>query len=212
MFSRKSSQPESVQPVPSSEETPSASRKKGRPTPRRSQAASAHSRPLIPADRKAAKAEARRKRDEAYRREQEALITGDERHLPLRDKGRVRRFVRDWVDARWSFAEFVLPVMLLFLIGMFALSLVRIDTTITQYLVLGLTVVMYGLFGLSVIEGIWVWQRLKKKIAELLPGEEIPRGTWYYCYGRMIMARRWRSPRPQNKRGEYPKGRPSRNR
>ena len=36
-------------------------------------------------------------------KQREALANGDERYLPARDKGPVRRFVRDYVDSRfWS--------------------------------------------------------------------------------------------------------------
>ena len=47
--------------------------------------------------------------------------------------------------------------------------------------------------------------KLKKLLAARYPGDEIPRGTWFYLFSRMLMARRWRSPRPTVKRGEYPK-------
>ena len=42
-------------------------------------------------------------------------MTGDEANLPLRDKGPAKRFIRDYVDARWNVGEFMLPVMVLVL-------------------------------------------------------------------------------------------------
>ena len=36
------------------------------------------------------------------------------------------------------------------------------------------------------------------------PREDIPSGTAYYAFSRMIMPRRWRSPRPQVDRGQFP--------
>ncbi|WP_235827070.1 DUF3043 domain-containing protein [Actinomyces culturomici] len=182
---------------------------KGRPTPSRKEAQARNSHPLVPADRKEAKREARRKRDERYQREQMALETGDERYLPLRDKGRVRRFVRDWVDARWSFSEFLLPIMVLFLVLMMAVSLIKsLQTTYGANIMIAVTGALYLLFAISIIEGIIVWQRLKRRLAERYPNDEIPRGTWYYCFSRMIMARRWRSPRPLVARGEFPGAKP----
>ncbi|MCD4558068.1 DUF3043 domain-containing protein [Schaalia sp. lx-100] len=200
MFSRKDSHRETENTAL----VPPVSGKKGRPTPSRKQAESKRLRPLVPADRKAAKRIAREKRNEAYQREQEALITGDERYLPWRDKGRVRRWVRDWVDARWSLSEFILPVILLFMATMLAVSFFPQYTTNTQLAITIATAVTYGLFAVSIIEGVFVWQRLKKRLIQAFPDEEIPRGTWFYAYSRMIMARRWRSPRPQVKRDEYP--------
>ena len=63
---------------------------KGRPTRSRKEAEEARRRPLVPTDRKLAKKQSKEKRAEAYARQQEALETGDERYLPVRDKGRPR--------------------------------------------------------------------------------------------------------------------------
>ena len=45
----------------------------------------------------------------------QAMVTGDDAHLPARDKGPERRFIRDHIDARWNIGEFMLPVMLIVL-------------------------------------------------------------------------------------------------
>ena len=44
------------------------------------------------------------------------MKTGDERYLPARDQGPVRRFVRDFVDARFSFVELMMPLLVVTLI------------------------------------------------------------------------------------------------
>ena len=41
---------------------------------------------------------------------------GDERYYPARDKGPERRFVRDFVDARFSLVELVIPLLLVTMI------------------------------------------------------------------------------------------------
>ena len=46
----------------------------------------------------------------------QAMRTGDDRYLPARDKGPVRRFIRDYVDSRFSFIELMIPLMLVVLI------------------------------------------------------------------------------------------------
>ncbi len=191
----------------SQEESPSAAKTpgKGRPTRSRKEAEAARTRPLVPTDRKLAKQQAKQKRAEAYERERVALETGDERYLPLRDKGRVRRYIRNYVDARWSLAEFLLPAMLLFLGGMLIFSFVDLPGAAAEYMIVGLTVLFYGLLAASLIESFIVWGKIKKKLARRYPGDAIPRGTWFYTYSRMLMARRWRSPRPMVKRGEFPR-------
>lgn len=190
--------------TPQAATTPGQGQKKGRPTPKRREAEARHQRPLVPADRKAAKRAARERRNEAYRREQEALLTGDERYLPFAHRGKVRRFVRDWLDARWSASEFIVPVMLLFLVGITAIAFANLGEDISRAIALTLSITFYSLFALSILEGIIVWRRLRRRIEERYPDEEIPRGTWFYCYSRMVMARRWRTPAPQVKRGEFP--------
>ena len=72
--------------------------KKGRPTPKRKDAEAARIHPLVPKDRKEAKRAARAARNARFDAEQRALVTGEEKYLPARDKGAARRFVRDYVD------------------------------------------------------------------------------------------------------------------
>lgn len=184
----------------------SAEGTKGAPTRTRKEAEAARQRPLVPNDRKLARQVERQKRDEAYQRQRVALETGDERYLPARDKGKVRRYIRDWIDARWSISEFLLPGMLLFLVGMLGMSLIPMSATASQILILVLTIAFYGLLVVSVIEAFVVWQRMKRRIAKLFPGEPIPKGSWFYTYSRLLMARRWRSPKALVGRGEFPTG------
>ena len=83
------------------------------------------------------------------------MVTGDDAHLPARDKGPVRRFIRDYVDARWNIGEFMLPVMLVVL----ALSFVRPE--------LGADVVffmVYGLLLVAAVDAVIMWRGLKKKL------------------------------------------------
>lgn len=177
---------------------------KGRPTRSRKEAEAARQRPLVPSDRKAAKEISRQKRDEAYRREREALETGNERYLPVRDKGKVRRYYRDYIDARWSISEFLLPGMLIFLAGMLVISFIRIPGNVSEIIVIAITAIFYGLLFLSIIESVAIGPKIKKRVQAKYPNEVIPKGTWFYMYSRMLMARRWRSPKPQVARGEFP--------
>ena len=86
---------------------------KGRPTPTRSEAEAARKQALKkPRNRKEAAAYRREKVRIERAKMQDAMKTGDDRYLPAADKGPVRRFARDYVDARWSVMEFALPVLL----------------------------------------------------------------------------------------------------
>lgn len=194
------------------EETPESrvagDRTKSGPTPTRKAAQSRNDHSLIVADRKAAKKAARERarkmRAERDRLEQEALITGDERYMPLRDKGVVKRFTRDWIDARWSASEFVFPVMIVFFVFFFAISFFSSTSEFGQRLLFIITLIMYGLFLISVVESTIVWQRIKRSLREVYPRERIPRRMWFYAFSRAIMLRPWRSPRPQVARGQFP--------
>jgi DUF3043 family protein len=118
LFRRKTAQA----PVPS---TPVKEGGKGRPTPTRAQAqAAAKARAKGPQDKKAAARLQRERRSESNAKAREGLRSGDERYLPTRDKGPVRRFVRDFVDARLCMAELLLPLLIVIMVSQaFARSL-----------------------------------------------------------------------------------------
>ncbi|MDO5728974.1 MAG: DUF3043 domain-containing protein [Actinomycetaceae bacterium] len=179
---------------------------KGRPTPTRKEAEAARRRDMIPADRKLAKKLARERQNELWRRQQEAMETGDERYLPARDRGRMRRFTRDYIDARWSFAEFVLPAMFGLILVMLSMVLLIQYTSeqFAQFVVSSISWGTYGLLFLSIGEAIWVHYRIKKFATAKYPNEEWPRRSGFYVFSRMVMARRWRQPKPQVARGEFP--------
>ena len=207
MFGKKDSQPQS--PSPSDRVTSAKPGAKGRPTRSRKEAEAANRRDMIPADRKLAKQRARERRDEAWRRQQLAMDTGDERYMPARERGRARRITRDYIDSRWSIAEFVLPAMLLLIVVMLSLSLLVqvIPPRATAILVQVITYGTYVLLGASVIESVWVMRKIRSYLEEHHPNEPWPKGSWFYIFSRMVMARRWRQPKPQVKRGEFNKSR-----
>lgn len=182
---------------------------KGRPTPKRREAEEANRRPLVggssaraaavpkgatKAERKAAKA-ARR---EAIRRDrvetQRALATGDERALPARDKGPVRRFARDYVDSRRWVGESVLPVALVILLaGLFAPPL-RVITSILLYVLIVLV-----LFDVGRIRS-----QLKREFAARF-GDRWSKQDVTYGMMRTLQMRRLRLPKPQVARGDKPR-------
>jgi hypothetical protein len=91
---------------------------KGRPTPSRKEAeAAAKARAKGPQDKKERAKLDRQRRAESNAKAREGMRTGDDRYLPQRDKGPVRRFARDFIDARLCIAELLLPILFLIIIA-----------------------------------------------------------------------------------------------
>ena len=70
----------------------------------------------MPRTRKEQAAARRLARTEGSSKMREAMRTGDDRYLPARDQGPVRRFIRDYVDSRFWVLELMLPVMVVLLL------------------------------------------------------------------------------------------------
>ena len=81
----------------------------------------------------------------------------------------------------------------------------KIPLQYQAYMLYGSSVLMYGSFIITAIEAFFVWRKIKRVFTEAHPREDVPSGTAYYTFSRMIMPRRWRSPRPQVDRGQFPK-------
>ncbi|WP_197356308.1 DUF3043 domain-containing protein, partial [Streptomyces clavuligerus] len=168
---------------------------KGRPTPKRSEAESQRRRAATqPLDRKEAIRRQRDARRADLARQREALASGDERYLPARDRGPVRRFARDFVDSRFCVAEFFLPLAVLILI------MSMIQAAQLQNIAL---LIWLGVIVLIVVDSIGLGLRLRKQLNERFP-DEPKRGAVAYALMRTLQLRRLRLPKPQVKRGERP--------
>ncbi|MDX3761513.1 DUF3043 domain-containing protein [Streptomyces mirabilis] len=182
-------------PVTDSKQTRDPQAPKGRPTPKRSEAQTQRrSVAQTPTTRKEA---AKRQRDERrvqMEKQRQALANGDERYLPARDKGPVRKFARDFVDSRFCVAEFFLPMAVVILV----LSMVRVGSLQNIALLLWLVVIV-----MIVVDSIGIAIRLKKQLAARFP--DVPKkGAVAYALMRTLQMRRLRLPKPQVKRGERP--------
>jgi hypothetical protein len=167
--------------------------KKGKATPKRKDAVAATkvnsiTAPVSKADRsknrvalKAARAEARA-----------AYMRGDESALPPRDRGPVKRFVRDYVDSRRSLGEYFLPLMIFVLVlTLFPSQLIRTLAILFMYAAM-LSSVGYGFF---------VSKKIKAIVAEKFPGEPT-KGLGMYGWLRSTQMRKLRAPAPQKKLGD----------
>ncbi len=199
VFGRKKDQAPDPQLTAASSEQISPSRDsqaaKGVPTPSRKEQEAARKRPLVPNDRAAAKVAARDARREEQARMRRALDTGEERFLPLRDKGPQKRYARDFVDARFSLGEFVMFAAL----GIVLLTLVLPPTG-------NASVILFAAFWVMVaFVAIDVWfmgRKLKRQIAAKF-GSVDSGVIWYGCM-RSMQFRRLRLPKPMVRRGEWP--------
>lgn len=168
---------------------------KNRPTPKRKAQEAARKRPLVVTDRKAAREAERTHRREAQLRQRSAMVTGDDANLPARDKGPVRRYIRDYVDARWNLGEFMLPVMVVVL----ALSFIRVPLVFAI-----VSIGVYVLILVAAVDAFLMWRRLKQRLAAKFGADQVVRGLAMYGVMRGFQIRRSRMPRPQVKRGQYP--------
>ncbi len=192
MFGRKKTLNEELAPTASADESarPGA---KNRPTPKRREQEALNKRPLIVTDRKAATKQDKTARREALAKQRAGMMTGDEKYLPVRDKGPRRRFIRDTVDARWNIGEFMLPIMLIVLL----LSFVR-----TNWALLLVFVLVYGLILVAIGDALLMWRRTRRRIEDKFGGAE--KGDAWYAIMRAFQMRRTRMPKPQVDRGQHP--------
>ncbi|MFC4396290.1 MULTISPECIES: DUF3043 domain-containing protein [Micrococcaceae] len=168
---------------------------KGAPTPTRKAQEAARKRPLVPEDRKASKAAERQAVQDQRLKMRRALDTGDEKFLPLRDKGPQKRFARDFVDARFNLGEYLMFGALVFVL----VSLVVPASSDMMIYVLGAFWVMF----LAVFVDVFILSRkLRTRLAEKFG--EVERGTVWYGSMRSLQFRKLRLPKPQVQRGQYP--------
>ncbi|MEG9248282.1 DUF3043 domain-containing protein [Arthrobacter sp. Soc17.1.1.1] len=195
MFGRNKEAPTAQEVVDSASPTHETQRVqgKGAPTPKRSVQQAARKRPLVPADRKAAKDKNRSAVRDDRARMRQALDTDDERYLPLRDKGPNRRFVRQFVDARINIGEFLMVAALVFVVLSFFQSLAVQSAVLLAFWVLIVAVI---------VDCLLLRRKLKKKLTEKFGGPN--QGDLWYGVTRALQLRRLRLPKPQVKRGQYP--------
>jgi hypothetical protein len=165
---------------------------KGRPTPKRSEKERRRSGPAAPppTTRKEAAARQRDKAKEDRQRARSGVQRGEERFLPKRDAGPVRRLVRDTVDSRRNLAVLLLPIALVLVVAQFTGS-VPVLRVATLLWFVGLLAVFIDLVVLAV--------GIRRKVAEGFP-DGLPdgqrRGHVGYGLLRSTVLRRWRMPAP----------------
>jgi Protein of unknown function (DUF3043) len=163
---------------------------KGHPTPKRREAERGRRKTITaPRDRKTAYREARARQREQRGQQMHALKAGDERNLPARDRGPVRKYCRDLVDSRRSVAEYFLPLALV----IFSFSFFHNDKLAVFRTLLWLFVVI-----LIVLDSFVLSFHLRRGLARTLP--DVPhKGAMPYALMRSMQIRRFRLPPPRIK-------------
>lgn len=167
---------------------------KGRPTPTRKEKEAARKRPLVSNDRKEARKRSREQMAVRRERARVGMANGEEKYLPMRDRGPQKKFVRDYIDARFSIGELLIPVML----GVLLFGLVQ-DLQVQ----LVSTIVLYVFFILTVADSLVLGQILTRKLQKRF-GEDKVEKVRFYAAMRAVQWRGMRMPKAQVKRGQYP--------
>lgn len=175
---------EASETVAGNSAAPKANAKKDTPTPTRKAAEAARMERLHPT---LSKKEARRKNRAASR------ARADE-NWQKTENSPERALARNYVDARWTAVEFVLPGILVFLALTMATSSFP---TLLPYV----TLALWAFLAVCIFNMIFLWRGFRRQLAERLP-KASRRGLLMYLLNRAMMIRRFRQPGPAIRRGD----------
>lgn len=166
---------------------------KGRPTPTRREAESRRRTPVAAPRTKGERKDQVRANRLATR---QALRSGDESRLPARDRGPVRRFTRDFVDARRGVAEWFLPAAII----LYAVGAAARHSRVATYTSEILLAMLVWLIGELTFTGFL----LRRQLGRRFDAKET-RGAIFYGVTRATTLRRLRLPKPGIRPGEKPR-------
>ena len=166
---------------------------KGRPTPSRREAeAAARARAKVPHDRKEQARAQRAARNESSQSVRAAMKAGDERYYLARDQGPVRRFIRDFVDSRFSFIELMIPLLIVTMVLGYSGN--------ERLAGIGNTILM-GTILLVVLDMLMLRRKLRRELTRRFPNEPL-KGTTYYAITRALQMKFMRLPKSKVKIGQ----------
>jgi hypothetical protein len=179
---------------------------KGRPTPKRSEAerrryqsiqggtTSGRGVPRDPTRKLTPEEKAREKEQARQRRAEQAAGArrGDERYLPVRDRGPVKQLARDYVDGHRRPSEYYMYALIILIVALF---------TRNQVLETYVAPLVFALIAVIAIDGYLINRAVRKLASERCPGEST-RGIAWYATMRAMQIRRMRNPVPRIKPGD----------
>ena len=164
---------------------------KGHATPTRKEREAARKRPLVGDKSPESKAISREQQRTQRERARIGLANGEEKYLPLRDRGPQKKFIRDVVDSRWGFAELTIPILFLLVVVGY------LNASLSAYVTLGL----WALILFVLIDVVVLHFRLNRLLAAKFGADRLEKRGLYHVT-RSIQLRLMRMPKPQVKRGD----------
>jgi hypothetical protein len=116
------------------------------------------------------------------------------RALTARESVPEKALLRDYIDARFSIGEFLLPSLVVILLASFLSAAFPSVTLIS-------TALMYLFILLVMVDVAVMWRGFKRLLAKRMPNVS-PKGLLLYGMNRCIQIRRFRMPAPRIKRGD----------
>ena len=161
---------------------------KGRPTPKRTDAQGRRTGPPPPPPTTRKEAYKRMRAQQATRRVEarQGAARGDDSYLPARDRGPVRKLVRDVVDTRRNVGSFFLVIAGVALIGTVVPNL-----AVRSYA----SFLLFAFFLLLIVDSVVLSRKITRAVTERFP-DAPKRGLSWYGISRSTMIRRWRFPKP----------------
>ena len=166
---------------------------KGHATPSRKEREAANKRPLVPSDRKEAARMERARANEERNKARIGLAAGEEKYLPLRDRGPQKKYARDFVDARYNVGELMVPFMFLVIIMTFIPSLPVQESSF---------LVLWAFFFIALTDVMILGIQLRKRLTAKFG--QVDKGVRWYAGMRSLQMRPLRLPKPQVGRRQYP--------
>jgi len=188
-------------PTPAEESTPTVG--KGRPTPKRREAEGRRGpvapppmtqREAIKRSKEQGKSLTKEEKRALSAERRERMMSGDEKYVLPRDRGQVRAYVRDLVDARRNIAGILLPIAVL----SFVILLIPIPT-VQSYGPLVLLVAIVAAILDTVVFARAIGQKVRAKFPKGDSSDLSTKGSalGFYAFNRACLFRRWRVPRPR---------------
>jgi hypothetical protein len=166
---------------------------KGHATPTRKEREAARKRPLVGGKTPEARALTKDQQRAQRERARVGMANGEERYLPVRDRGPQKRYIRDYIDSRWNIGELAIPLLVI---------LVIVGFVAAKYSS-GITIGLYGYLVLVIIDGIVITVIVRRRLAAKFGADRVER-FGLYAVTRSIQLPFMRIPKPQVKRGQRP--------